>query len=495
MIYTGAEWKTTDKRLTALYESALATLTDSVKPFGDRKLLTDSPSSNRISLTGGITSALTLADYDPSTAFDCIRAFLVSAREDGRLASSISIQNKRVTPSYNILTGLCFAEEAVKLCYLAKHKMSAYIDQLYDVLWHFDEYLWTHHDLNANGCLELFHADEAEEGPDSGRFAPITMFFGGEPRDVSPFPVETYDLMAEAYGIRHALHELAIIREKKESADYWQKRANEIAEKIRSFLWLGGFNACFDRDYRGSVISTMFIANLSLLYFGVANKQMANAIVKRHILEPTEFWTPMPLPTIAANSTLFSNDPKKPFGGQPRGTTYLRAIYALEKYGHYDTVTAIGQKLMSATGKHNIFPTQFDPYTAEPSGADGECRFVPTAAAVLEIIKRFWGIYSDRNTVCWGTFGHPNTPGTRSSYRYTWGNDVYTLESEADTTTGYINDNRLFTISSGTRVFTDPLGGNMRLVNATDKTLNCICVCRGRTYSFELSPNEEQELV
>ncbi len=494
MIYTGVKFETGDRRLYSLYEAARDTLFGAIRPFGDRDILTDSVKHDSITLNYGITAALTLADYKPAVAMDSVRAFLVTAREDGRLASSLSVHEGGILPSYDILTGLGFAEEAVKLSYRARHRMPSFNDKLYDMLERFDSYLWARHDLNANGCLEIFSANEAEEGADSGRFAPITMILGGEARDVSPFPVETYDLMAEAYSVRRALAELSEISGKKEQAELWRKKADAIADKLRSFLWLGGFNACFDRDYRGSIISTMFINNLYLLYFGIASEQMANAVVRRHIKEPSEFWTPMPLPTIAANSSLFSNDSRKPFGGQPRGTTYLRAITALEKYGHYDVLTALGQKLMAATGKHNIFPVMFDPYTAEPSGESGESRFVPTAAAVLEIIKRFWGVYSDRETVCWGTYGHIDSPGTTSEYSYSWGNDVYTVESEAGTTTGSINGNRLFTVTSGTRVFTDPFGSKMRLVNITSEPLDCICVCRNRTYSFELAPNEQRNL-
>lgn len=494
MIYTDVSFSSTDKRLHSLYEAARDTLFDSVKSFGDRELLADSPNSDTLTLNFGITAALTLADYKPSVAMDCIRAFLVTARADGRPASSLTAKPGGVLPSYNTLTGLGFAQEAVRLCYLARHKMPTYAEQLYEMLEHFDGYLWKHHDLNANGCLEIFNATEAEEGADSGRFAPITMVLGGEARAVSPFPVETYDLMAEAFSIRRALADLSAMLGQTEQAEHWQKKAAAIADKLRSFLWLGGFHACFDRDYRGSVISTMFINNLYLLYFGIANEQMADAIVRRHILEPSEFWTPMPLPTIAANSALFINDSRKPFGGQPRGTTYLRAITALERYNHYDTLTALGQKLMAATGKKNIFPTMFDPFTGEPSGDINECRYVPTAAAVLEIIKRFWGVYSNRETVCWGTFGHADSPTTRSTYSYTWGNDVYTVESEAETTTGSINGNRIFTVTAGTRVFTDPFGGKVRLVNASHQPLDCICICRERTYSFELAPNEQREL-
>lgn len=493
MIHTDVHFTTTDRKLSSLYESAKNTLFSSVKPFGTRKLLTEAADSDTITLNTGILTAQTLADYNTSVAYDCIRAFLVTLRKDGRLPSSLTERGGNIIPSYEVLTGFCFAEEAVRLCYLAKHKIPSYTEQLYETMRQFDDYLWTRHDLNANGCLEIFDAKESEEGPESGRFAPLTMMLNGAERSVSPFPVETFDLMAEAYSIRNALCELATLLGRKEEAEIWQRKADEVAAKVRGFLWLGGFSSCFDRDYRGSIISTLFVNNLFLLYYGVANDKMADAIISRHILDPKEFWTPMPLPTVAYNSNLFVNDPAPGFRGQPRGTTYLRAIPALEKYGWYSLQTAIGKKLLAATGKQNLFPVQFDPITCEPSDKDHQSRYAPTAAAVLETIKRFWGVYADRNTICWGTMGHEET-GATSDYSFTWGNDIYRVEAEEKTTTGSLCGKRLFTVTAGTRVFTDTYGQSMRLVNVTDDPIDCICVLRNRTYSFRLAPDEMRQL-
>lgn len=489
MIHTNVEFTTSDKRLERLYACAKDTLFSAVKPFGDRKLITDSPSDPTVTLHYSLMSAQTLADYNTDVALDSVRAFLVTMRKDGRLASSLSGKNAAIRPSYETVTGFSFAEEAVKLCYLVKNKNSAYSKQLYDTLCQFDAYLWKTHDQNNNGSLEIFRESEAEEGVGADRFPSIIGKKDGEEFSDSPFPVESFALMAEAYSIRKALAELALILGKKEEADVWLEKADAVTKKIRGFLWLGGFHACFDRDYRGGILSALSINNLQLLYFGAADPSMANALVKHHIQNKEEFWTPMPLPSVARNHSLF--DPNNEFCGNPRGVTYRRAIPALEKYGYFSLLTELGQKLLCATGADALFPVTFDCMTGAPQNTDREANYVPTASAVLEIIKRFFGVYADRDVVCWGCLG---MEAASSEYRFTWGNDVYLVKTGSGVTTGSVNGERVFTVTEGTRVFTDLYGSSVRVANVTNEAIDCICVCRDQTFSLHLEPNEVKAL-
>ena len=490
MIQTNVRFTTTNKKLNQLYESAKNTLFSSIANFGERKLVTDAPNSNITTLHYSPMSAETLADYDIEIAMDTVNAFLLTLRKDGRLPSSLSQTNGEIFPAYESLTGFSFVEEALKLAYLAKNKNSPYTKRLYETLCHFDEYLWTKHDLNANGGLEIFEEKETEEGLSSERFPATTTLQNGTARSLSPFPVESFDLTAEAFCVRKTLAELAFLLGKQEAAKSWQEKANAIAEKINSFFWLEDFHACFDRDYRGNAIHTLSINNLFLLYFDAVDATMAKAIIQNHILNPDEFWTPIPLPTLAKDNSHFDNH--KEFCGPPRGTTYRRAIRAFEKYGYYSLTTEVGQKLLSATAGQNIFPVCFDPITGEPLNADKLSAYAPTASAVLETIKRFFGVYTDRETVCWGCLGQENA---ETEYTFTWGNDTYSLETEDGISTGSINGTRIFTVTAGTRIFTDIHGSSMRIANATASEIDCICVCRDRTFSLHLDPNEIKDIT
>ena len=491
MISTSVSFSTTDRKLGRLYDRARDTIFDSIKEFGNRKILTDAPNSDTATLNYTPLVAQTLADYDTDIAMDSVRAFLVTLRRDGRMPCSLTARGNHIIPNYDVLTGFSFAEEAVSFCHLAKNKHSAYAKRLYQALCQFDDYLWSRHDLNANGCLEIFDEKDSEEGEGAARFEPITMMLSGTARSVSPFPVETFDLMGEAYSIRLALSELADMLGQKDQAEVWRTKAKEVAEKISGYLWLGSFNVCFDRDYRGSIISTRTVNNLNLLYFGAASPMMADAIMKNHILNPKEFWTPMPLPTVALNHAAYNSEHTNRFRGHPLATTYRRALRACEKYRYFSVTTALGKKMLDSLIEPCVFPTRFDTETGAPLDTDTQDRYAPTASAVLEFIKRFYGVYADRENICFGCLGHE---GATSEYSFTWGNDVYRTHTEENTVTADINGKRLFTITAGTRVFTDIYGMSIHVANATSEPIDCICVTRNQTYSLHLKPNEIAKL-
>ena len=66
------------------------------------------------------------------------------------------------------------------------------------------------------------------------------------------------------------------------------------------------------------------------MWYGVFTQDMADAFIKHHLLNPEEFWTPVPLVSIAANDPLYGTAGVNNWSGQPQGLTYQRAIGALE---------------------------------------------------------------------------------------------------------------------------------------------------------------------
>ena len=104
------------------------------------------------------------------------------------------------------------------------------------------------------------------------------------------------------------------------------------------------------------------------MYWGSISQKMADAFVRQHLLNPQEFWTPLPLPSVAVNDPLFRNAPENNWSGQCEGLTYQRAIIALESYGYEPIVTKLGRKLLDAIIRGGyVFTQQFDPFTGEPS--------------------------------------------------------------------------------------------------------------------------------
>jgi hypothetical protein len=114
------------------------------------------------------------------------------------------------------------------------------------------------------------------------------------------------------------------------------------------------------------------------MYGGIYTQEMADAFIKEHLLNPEEFWTKYPLPSIAANDKYFhvsrdySNCAKEVYeilgeesdiddnswSGPIEGLTYQRSIDALLNYNHHAETVLIGKRLVELIKKNKIFPQQ-----------------------------------------------------------------------------------------------------------------------------------------
>ena len=155
------------------------------------------------------------------------------------------------------------------------------------------------------------------------------------------------------------------------------------------------------------------------MYWGSVSRDMADRFVKEHLLNPEEFLTPFPLPSVAANDPAFRNAPENNWSGQPEGLTYQRAILALERYGYDRIVTGLGKKLIDAVYNGGLrFTQQFDPFTGKPSlvhavthqpvqdgsGEPVQDAYGPTMLACLEYIAHHYGIHPHLGNV-WFSLG------------------------------------------------------------------------------------------
>ena len=486
MIKISDSFKTDDKRLAALYEGARSSLLGAVKPFGDYQLAVSDSDSDKITLDSEIMSAETLARYDVEKALDCVKAFALTQREDGRLACEILKDRDEIVCDYSRLTDFCFAEEALSLFYMTKKKELSYLDMLYDMFKRFDEYLSDTHDPNDNGLIELLHEKEAGEDELSARYTGL----GDAAKGRSPFPIESGLMTAFSYGLKRSLACVSDILGNGEAAAYTAE-ADRLFENIRESFWDFEREACYDRDRFGAHIPTLTLDNLFMMCHGAFDREMADAFVKRHLLNPEEFYTELPLAILPRNYAAFSNDELFRRNSPVRSVTYRRAIRALEKYGYYTELTELSKRFISAVSESMAFTEHYDPITGAPSRKNICADYAPTASAVLEMIARFYGISVVFDEIVWGALGHEGE--STSEYSYKWGGDLFTLSSEADTSSGFVNGNRLFTVTNGVRVVTDWFGNKPKVINITDRELDCVFVYRNQTFSFTLAPNNFME--
>lgn len=490
MIKISDSFKTDDKKLAALYNGARSALFDAVKPFGDYDLVTLCSESHKMTLASEIMSAETFARYDVAAAMNCVRAFAMTQRADGQLAAEIINDGKDIVCDYSGLAGFSFIDEALSLYYMTKKKERAYLDVIYEMMGRFDEFIRNTHDYNKNGLPELLSEKETPERYLSVRYTPIKVKENGNVREISVFPIESATMAAFMYRLKIALGEMSSMIGDERHGIYFEE-AEILKARMRNFFWVEEGTACYDRDYRGSLMSSLTIDNLYMMYCGAFDRDVSNAFVRNHLMNPNEFFTPFPLPTYPVTAPEFSNDPHHRFGGQSMGVTHRRAVRALEKYGYFREFTHIAKRFLSSVSNSLAFTEQYDPFTGEPSRKNICADYAPTASAVLEIIARFYGVSIVFDEIHWGALGLEGD--STSEYNFKWGGDMYTLAAEKDTSMGLINGSPIFTITNGARVITDWFGDNPKVVNVGDETMDCVFVYRNQTFSFTIAPGEVKE--
>jgi hypothetical protein len=195
---------------------------------------------------------------------------------------------------------------------------------------------------------------------------------------------------------------------------------------------------------------------------------MADRFVQEHLLNPDEFWTALPLPSVAANDPAFRNAPENNWSGQCEGLTYQRAIHALERYGYEKLVTVLGRKLMQAVidGGY-VFTQQFDPLTGKPSCVSPITKeplppdsdepfqdsYGPTLLSVLAYIAHIWGVTMVRGQI-WFSLGS----GDPYTYEQVWGDNTYRIESDGKEAVVFVNGQAKHCVKCGVRLVTDKEG-------------------------------------
>ncbi len=422
------------------------------------------------------------------------------------LTDLVKADNDKLDIFSETLQGFFVPGPALELYYLID-KDTAYLNLLYRCFEAYDNYLWKFRDSDGDSCLESWsQTDSGEDFLVRYHYAPFVWPFDYPPveknipgdtnfikkywtdtdykeytHEKNPMPFESIDLMGYSYTCRDVLAKIsAIKRDGKEN--FWRQKGNEVSNKMKNYLWIPEKNAYFYRDKNNAFFNSLTHNNLRAMYFGTMDQSMADGFIREHLLNPAEFWTPMPLPSIAANDPYFRNISFNNWSGQPEGLTYQRAIAALENYGHVAEVTLIGKKLLSAIAKSKKFTQQFDPFTSEQNGRDG---YGPTILAVLEYYARMYGVYPKNDTMHFNGL-YANKPYT---YLQKINNDAYKLIQQNGIITGYLNNKELFKSTAGVKVMTDKLGTVVGFAGIDTLEKKVKIIINKKTYTAIIHPN------
>jgi len=504
---TQVMYNTDNNVLKTLFDKCELMLQQNIKQFKDKKVLVEgSVMYPFVWLETQPMGGEMYAKRNMEVALNNQLIFIENQREDGRIPGMIGVVNSdlrnafpwfkengllssleadgEIQRFFGWVQGYCFPVPAFKMYYHIEED-KAYLQKLYNTLEGFDNYLWKYRDSNGDGCLETWCVYDTGED-ESTRFEGAPLGWEGEtpPRGIGKVPYASMDFMGYSCNGRDVLAKISKELDNGKE-EYWSKKADEVRRKIKDYLWRPEKHACYDRDCNNEFMETLLHNSLRVMYYGGFTQDMADEFIAYHMLNPEEFWTNMPLPSIAVNDPLFRNHANNNWSGQPESLTYQRAIQALENYGHYAELTLLGRKYLEVLGKYLKFPQQFDPFTAKPSmDNDG---YGPTLISVLEYFSRLYGVYISMDEVFWSGLEDANN---NREYTQIWGDDSFKLESKQGFFSGYINGTEMFVVSNNVRIITDLSGNIKQIVGIDTKTREIELKVGKNSFRLSINPNE-----
>ena len=474
---TRVRFRTADEKLQRVYDAAEEKCLLNLKDFSGSPVLTEGGGYEKIWLETQPMGGEMYALRNLEAGLNNCLLFMRCQREDGRLPGSIQCVNGITEPQFNKYQGFCFPFPALNLYYLIG-KDTDYLAQLKETLVRFEACLRKTRSLSGNGLLSSFCVyDTGEDNALRYGDAPCWWEEDTPPEGYQVVPMASMDVTSWSISALRTVAQICRIQQDP-AAEEWDRKANETAEALRRGLWNEQKGALYDRDRNGKPIDILCHNTLRCMYWGSISQRMADRFVREHLLNPAEFWTPFPLPSVAANDPAFRNAPENNWSGQPEGLTYQRAILALENYGYDPIVTRLGQKLIDAVEKSGCrFTQQYDPFTGRPSLVHAETHqpvvpgssepvqdaYGPTMLACLEYIAHRFGIHPHLGKV-WFSLGS----GEPYEYSAVFYGHEYAIRSSGKRAEIIVDGKAAGAWDCGIRVVTGETGSLVRILPIED---------------------------
>lgn len=156
-------------------------------------------------------------------------------------------------------------------------------------------------------------------------------------------------------------------------AKAYQQKARELAEGVRRKMWSAPDASFLNIDSRtGKFVPVKTWTNFVPLWVGIATKTQASQMIRAHLLNPREFWSPNGIRTIAASEPLYN-----PRSGYWQGPVWVLSNYlvmhGLYNYGYRKEAAQLAQEtvdmLLADLRKTGGMNENYNPETGEPDAA------------------------------------------------------------------------------------------------------------------------------
>ena len=328
----------------AMYEELLANLIMPNKFFSTRHAQPGPAWPDDVYLWDTAFVAEVWRLWDVDTAQEITRAVLDHAKR-GRLQHAVGADEYYQDTQPPVMAW------AVRRLYLAGHDR-AYLAYAYPILKDYNR--WLYDNRRLSGGL-FFWVHPYESGMDnSPRFANQNVSRTADMKNLAAIDLSSYMALQNA-ALAAMARELAMPRDE----ELFTARAEELKKLINDNLWDEADGLYYDRDVKaGKLIRVKSVASLLPLFCAVPDAARAKRL-RGHIMDPAEFNTPLPLPSVARNDPAFGKD-------MWRGPVWINTAYmivlGLEEYGYRDEAADIAFRIVDNVYRNYRLTGEFYEY-------------------------------------------------------------------------------------------------------------------------------------
>ena len=428
-------------------------------------------SEQPVLLDGGIFAGIWLEDgphentiygmFEPAASIAAHRVFFNLQREDGLLPSVVTEENviyamrpDGTGPGYReflrvgkeeaakypenariicsqVQTVIPVAATALEAARLTGDQQ--FLEDAYRACSAFDAWIAKYRNTRGTGLFEVFC--EFDTGHDhSPRFKGLPKSCPGDDSRICPdaggLPYLAPDMSAMLYGGRKALAEMAGLLGKPGEKVHWEEKAEATREAIFRYCFHEEDVFFYDLDRNNRFIRIKGDVITRVLSEHVVDQALFEKIFQLHIVNPEEFWTPYPLPSIAVNDPCFpksithENLGPLGFGGPSLALTALRTPRWLEYYKKPAHLGHIMKRWLDAIMASTDFMCQLNPFSGEFAVAEG---YSAPALMMVDFVPRLYGVRLEDGKLEWNC----RRPEGASCSRYSMDTSFGTAEIES----------------------------------------------------------------
>jgi len=451
-----------DSRLQSAFDRAIEGLKKNVRKMHgyDRPVLIEGAEYPGIWLECGPLEAAVYGVIDPEVAIDSHRIFFAQQREDGYLPCWIWFKQSGTGQIQMVVPIAATAFEVYQ-----QVRDEEFLKQAYTACSRWDAWLVRYRNTRGTGLCEAFC--EFDTGHDnSPRWAGLPHECpGADARVCAPvggLPYVAPDLSATLYGGRVALAKMASQLGRKDEAREWTAKAEATRRALLALCFDPETSSFYDLDKDDKFVRIRGDAITRVVGEHVVDQPLFERIYARQIRNEKAFWTPYPLPSIAADDPKFVKPiPRNSWGGASQALTALRAPRWFEHYGKWSDLTTMMERWVEAIARADGFYQQMDPWTGEftPAGAN----YSPAMLVLLDYVTRLRGVRFLEKEIEWNCL----LPGQAAS-DFKLGKAL--LRHDGRKAELQLGGKTVATVEGPCRVVTDTSGKLLRIVGASPKT-------------------------